>query len=292
VGGIAHEINNPINFVHGNLKFIQQYVKDLLEVVQLYQRYYPDPVEAIQAQAEMLDLDFLLDDLPKVLESVDSGTHRVRQIIGSLRNFSRLDEAELKTVQVHEGIDSTLLILQHRLKGHNANSAIEVLKNYDKLPLVECYPGQLNQCLLNILTNAIDAVEALESNHSFNTYRVKRSSLDHTSFEPTSFEPNWNRDRQPTTKQIRISTRVVDYRWIEITIADNGVGVPKGIQGKIFNPFFSTKPIGQGTGMGLSISYQIITEQHGGRLECTSETGEGSTFRILIPIAQTMQNAA
>ncbi|MFB2833208.1 ATP-binding protein [Floridanema evergladense] len=253
VAGIAHEINNPANFIHGNLTHLQNYVQDLLLLIQLYQQYYPDSVPEIQAEAQRVDLEFMQADLPKMLSSIRSGTERIRQIVLSLRNFSRMDEAEFKSVNIHEGIDSTLLILHHRLVGRAERPEIKVVKDYGDLPLVECYPGQLNQVFMNILTNAIDAVEeSTPTNH----------------------------------KQITIRTSVIDRQWVQIAIADNGVGIPPEIQPYIFNPFFTTKPIGKGTGMGMSISYQIVTKKHGGKLEFFSTLGKGSEFLIQIPIRQ------
>jgi signal transduction histidine kinase len=259
VAGVAHEINNPVNFIHGNLVHTQQYAQDLLEFVQLYQQHYPNPADEIQIAAEEIDLEFLQQDLPKMLSSMKMGTDRIRQIVLSLRNFSRMDEAEFKAVDIHEGINSTLLILQHRLKDRPERPSIEVIQDYGSLPLVECYAGQLNQVFMNILTNAIDALENGNASRTF-------------------------QDIQANPNQIKIMTSVVDGRWVQIAIADNGPGIPQNIQQQIFNPFFTTKPIGKGTGMGMSISYQIVTEKHNGKLECFSTPGEGTQFVIQIPI--------
>lgn len=261
VAGVAHEINNPVNFIHGNLTHAQEYTQDLLEFVQLYQQHYPNPVPAIQIAAEDIDLEFVQGDLPKTLASMRVGTDRIRQIVLSLRNFSRMDEAELKPVNIHEGIDSTLMILQHRLKAQTDRPAIEVVKDYGDLPLVECYAGQLNQVFMNILTNAIDALE--EGN-------AQRSS------EAIWANPN----------RITISTAIA-AEWAQIAIEDNGKGIPTHVQPYIFNPFFTIKPIGKGTGMGLAISYQIITEKHSGKLECYSTPGKDTKFVIQIPIVST-----
>lgn len=258
VAGIAHEINNPTSFIHGNLIHVQQYVQDLLSILQLYQQYYPQPVSEIQAQANEIDLEFVQEDLPKVLHSMRVGTDRIRQIVLSLRNFSRLDEAEFKAVDIHAGIDSTLLILQHRLDDKSEGSPIEVIKEYGDLPFVECYAGQLNQVFMNILANAIDALE----------------------------EANRKQTDEAKSGQITIRTAQINSEWVQITIADNGLGIPEAIQPQIFNPFFTTKPIGKGTGIGMSISYQIITEKHGGKLECISTVGVGTQFVIQIPIQQ------
>ena len=251
VAGVAHEINNPVNFIHGNLKHIQQYSLGLLQLVELYQKHYPQPEKEIQDYTEELELEFLQEDLSKIISSMTIGSNRIRQIVLSLRNFSRLDEAEFKPVDLHEGIESTLLILQHRLKASSKHPGIEVIRKYGELPIVECYSSKLNQVLMNILANAIDALE--ESMDSGNT--------------------------QP---YILISTSKLLDGWIEIRIADNGNGIPEQIIDKIFDPFFTTKPIGSGTGLGLSISHQIITEKHGGKLECYSTLAEGTEFVIQI----------
>jgi len=259
VAGIAHEINNPVNFIHGNLNPLHNHTQELLNFVKLYQQHYPDPVSEIQVVAEEIDLEFLQEDLTKILTSMKIGTDRICQIVLSLRNFSRMDEAAFKTVDVHEGIDSTLMILQHRLKPHSTYLAIEVIQDYGNLPLVECYPGQLNQVFMNLLANAIDALEEMMAKRTFQ-----------------------ENDENPS--QITIRTSILDNQWVEIAIADNGAGMPKEVQERIFNPFFTTKAIGKGTGMGLSISYQIIVEKHGGKLECVSNPNQGTKFAIQIPI--------
>lgn len=261
VAGVAHELNNPINFVHGNLTYLENYTQDLLNITQAYQNHYPDPPKALQTVLDNVDLDFLCEDLTKIISSMTVGTKRVKQIILSLRNFSRLDEAEFKTVDLHDGLDNTLLILQHRLKGTATAPAIEVIKNYGELPLVECYPSQLNQVFMNLLANAIDVLE--EGNQKqLKDARVVRPG------------------------KIWVSTQVDTENWVKITIADNGSGIPEMVRSRIFDPFFTTKPIGKGTGLGLSISYQIITEKHNGRIDCNSMLGGGSKFVIEIPIHQ------
>jgi signal transduction histidine kinase len=261
VAGVAHEINNPVNFIHGNLNHVQEYTNDLLEFIQLYQQNYSHPTPEIQAAAEEIDLEFLQNDLPKMLVSMKLGTNRIRQIVLSLRNFSRMDEAEFKTVDIHEGIDSTLLILQHRLKANPERPEIEIVKDYAALPLVECYAGQLNQVFMNILVNAIDAID--ESRAKYTGQEVRNNP-----------------------GRIGIRTSVIDEIWIEVAISDNGGGIPQAVQQRIFDPFFTTKPVGKGTGMGMSISYQIITEKHRGKLECFSTPGEGTEFIIRIPRRQ------
>ncbi|MBD0387551.1 MAG: HAMP domain-containing protein, partial [Nostoc sp. C3-bin3] len=259
VAGVAHEINNPVNFIHGNLAHVEEYIQDLLALMQLYQEHDSNPAPEIQIAIEDMDLDFLQEDLPKMLSSMKVGTDRIRQIVLSLRNFSRMDEAEFKSVDIHEGIDSTLMILQHRLKAKPEQPDIEVIKDYGNVPLVECYAGQLNQVFMNILVNAIDA---LEENNAKLTYQEIKDN----------------------PSRIKIRTSVVNSTWVEVAIADNGVGISKEFQQRIFDPFFTTKPIGKGTGMGMSISYQIITEKHGGKLECFSTLGEGTEFIIQIPL--------
>ena len=261
VAGVAHEINNPVNFIHGNLIHVREYSQDLLNLIQLYEQHYPNPAPEIQAESEAVDLDFLQKDLIKTLDSMKIGTDRIRQIVLNLRNFSRMDEAEVKEVDVHEGIDSTLLILQHRLKARSDRPEIRLIKDYSELPPVECYPGPLNQVLMNVLANAIDA---LEESNAKRTYQEIEAKLN----------------------QITVRTSVLAANWVEIAIADNGSGMPETIQQHIFNPFFTTKPVGKGTGMGMSISHQIITERHSGYLKCSSNPGAGTEFVIQIPIRQ------
>lgn len=263
VAGIAHEINNPVSFIHGNLNYVDQYTQDLRKLVQQYQQYYPNPPEALQQELEAIDLEFLIEDLTKVLQSMKIGTNRICEIVLSLRNFSRLDEAEFKAVDIHQGIDSTLMILQHRLKAKQERPEIQIIKEYTQLPLVDCYPGQLNQVFMNLLANAIDALD--ESNH-------KRT------FPEIVINPNI----------IKICTFVTNDNQVTISIADNGSGIPETIRSKLFDPFFTTKPVGKGTGLGLSISYQIVTEKHGGKLWCDSTQGQGTKFEIEIPIQQTL----
>lgn len=253
VAGVAHEINNPVNFIYGNLSHAVDYIQDLTNLLALYQKHYPQPVTEIQAKSEAIDLNFLIEDLPQLLASMRVGAERIQKIVLSLRNFSRMDEAEIKEVNVHEGIDSTLMILQNRLKAKSDRLAIAVVKNYGKLPDVECCAGQLNQVFMNLLANAIDALE--ES-------IVKAHNL---------------------TPTITIYTEALNSDRIRIRFADNGLGVPEGVRQKLFDPFFTTKPVGKGTGLGLSISYQIITERHNGILKCVSFPEQGTEFVIEIP---------
>lgn len=271
VAGVAHEINNPVNFIHGNLYHVSDYAEDLLALLSLYQDHYPDPAPAIQQQLEDLDMNFIAQDLPKILSSMKVGTERISQIVLSLRNFSRLDEAEKKPVNIHEGIDSTLLILHHQLKVTAAQSEIEVIKEYGNLPLVDCFAGQLNQVFMNILSNAIDALE----NSNFSTEKNEKSITPtitiRTELISSSHHPTMS-IKQPTTDIIRVS------------IANNGEHIPSGMQGKIFDPFFTTKQVGKGTGLGLSISHKIVVEKHGGSLQCFSNPERGTKFVIEIPI--------
>ncbi|BAZ41590.1 integral membrane sensor signal transduction histidine kinase [Calothrix sp. NIES-4101] len=260
VAGVAHEINNPVNFIHGNLDYLDNYTQDLINLVQLYQSEYPQPNLLIENYLKKIDLIFIEEDLGKILSSMRVGTERIREIVLSLRNFSRLDEAEMKLVDIHEGIESTLLILQHRLKHKSHFPTINLSKNYEQLPRLECYAGQLNQVFMNVIVNAIDALE-----ESFAT-SVTQSA-----------------NEQPT---ITISTAVINCQWVEIAIADNGIGMSEDVRKQIFDPFFTTKPVGKGTGMGMSISYQIITQKHHGKLECISTPGKGTKFLIQIPISQ------
>ncbi|MEM1169999.1 MAG: response regulator [Cyanobacteria bacterium P01_H01_bin.35] len=261
VAGVAHEINNPVNFIHANLNHMEEYTQIFLDCIQLYQKNYPHPVDEIQEQAEDVDIEFVQSDVIKTLASMKIGTERIREIVLSLRNFSRIDEAEFKAVDIHEGIESTLMILQHRFKAQPKRPEIQIIRDYDKLPPIECYSGQLNQVFMNILANAIDGLE--ESNANLTYQQIKDN-------------PN----------QIVIRTSVIDSKSVEIAITDNGCGIPEHIRENIFDPFFTTKPVGKGTGMGLSISYQIIIEKHQGELKCFSELGQGTKFVIQIPIHQ------
>jgi len=265
VAGVAHEINNPVNFIYGNITHANKYVQDLLNLLELYERIYPIPALEIQAEIEAIDLEFLVDDLPKLLSSMKVGAERIREIVRSLRIFSRLDEAEFKTASIHEGIDSTLMILQHRLKANSNHPEIEIVKQYADIPQIDCYPGQLNQVFMNIISNAIDAL----------TDYCQTNSLEYQDGIPQTYKP-----------EIRIYTEFIDLSWIRIRIADNGSGIRQEMQPKLFDPFFTTKPMGKGTGLGLSISYQIVVERHSGKLYCYSELGKGAEFVIEIPVVQ------
>jgi PAS domain S-box-containing protein len=261
VAGVAHEINNPVNFIYGNIDHIDNYVSDLLELVNLYQTRYPEPGDEINTALEDIDLEFLVTDAAKIFQSLRIGAQRIRQIVLSLRNFSRLDEAECKPVDIHEGIDSTLLILQHRLKPLPERPEIQVIKHYGTLPDVECYPSQLNQVFMNILSNAIDALE-------------------------DCFVAEQDSAKSPLDEMaITIKTKQVGNR-AQISIHNNGAHIPKAVYQKLFAPFFTTKPIGKGTGLGLSISQQIVVQKHQGNLKCHSAPGKGVEFCIDIPIKQ------
>lgn len=259
VAGIAHEINNPVNFIHGNLEYTKDYIIDLLQLVEVYQEEYPNPTEVIVEEIENVELEFIKEDLPNILSSMQTGSERIREIVKSLRTFSRLDEADYKQIDIHESIDSTLMILQGRLKGKSEYCEIEVVKDYDKLPLVECYAGQLNQVFLNLFVNAIDVLE-----------EKSKITNDSPFFIP----------------KISISTKLFNFERIVIHIADNGLGMTEKVREQIFNPFFTTKPVGKGTGLGLAISYQIVVDKHHGELNCFSTPGEGAEFVIEIPVKQ------
>jgi two-component system NtrC family sensor kinase len=273
VAGIAHEINNPINFIYGNIIHANDYIKELLNLVNLYHQNYSVPAEDIQKQIKKIDLIFLLEDLPKLMTSMQMGADRICEIVLSLRNFSRLDEAEIKPVDIHEGINSTLMILHSRLKLINDRHFIQVIKEYGELPQVECYAGQLNQVFMNLLSNAIDAVVSRCKSEVINE-ETQLQLIPEEETELSSFIPT-----------IKIHTEVICDAYVAIRIIDNGTGMSELIKKHIFDPFFTTKPVGQGTGLGLSISYQIIVEKHGGMLECYSELGKGTEFLIKLPIA-------
>jgi two-component system, NtrC family, sensor kinase len=249
VAGVAHEINNPVNFIQGNLRPASEYFQDLLNLVKLYQEHFPDPPTQIKAKIEDINLDFLKEDLLKLLNSMQIGTDRIREIVLSLRNFSRHDEAEFKRVDIHQGIDSTLMILQHRLKATLEHPEIVVIKDYAQLPMIECYSGQLNQVFLNLLNNAIDSVS---------TQYVGEQG------------------------EVKIQTKLLNNNRILIKISDNGLGIPQKIQSQLFDPFFTTKPVGQGTGLGLFICHQIVVNKHCGNLYCHSQIGEGAEFIVEI----------
>ena len=259
VAGVAHEINNPVSFIYGNIIPAAQYARDLVNLIEIYQQHYPEPVPEISQELARLEIDFIAEDFPRMLASMQQGANRIKQIVLSLRNFSRLDETERKVIDIHEGIESTLVILQHRLQSQLKRGEIQVIKNYGKLPKVECYPAQLNQVFMNLLSNAIDAVEESSVNSACKV------------------------------NQIRITTEVCRENQVCVRISDSGPGIRPEVQSKMFDPFFTTKPVGRGPGLGLSISYQIVKDTHGGKLECHSEVGRGTEFAIELPISQKLK---
>ncbi len=254
VAGVAHEVNNPVSFINGNLTHVKQYVEDLINLLNLYQKHLPETPAEIEEEIENIDLEYLLEDLPKMIFSMKLGTTRIKEIMQSLRNFSRNDGDDKRAANIHEGIDATLMILSHRLKASPERPAIQIIKEYGDLPMVECFPGQLNQVFMNLTANAIDAFEEFNQGKSY----------------------------QEINNIITIRT-TLENDWVTISIADNGMGMSEEVRQKLFKAFFTTKPEGKGTGLGLSISYQIVTEKHGGSLECISSPGNGATFVIKIP---------
>ncbi len=268
VAGVAHEINNPVGFIYCNLDYATCYIKDLMRLVELFCFHYPKPVAQIQAEMKAVDFDFLMSDLPKLLSSMKVGANRLRKIVLSLQNFLRAEQVEIKPIDIHEGIDSTLMLLQHRLKATDERPEITIAKEYGVVPLVEGYAGQLNQVFMNLLTNAIDVLDT-----SSDDWDIPRNITISTSLQEISREI-------PDSRIEQIVPHVV------IKIADNGPGISEEVFHKLFDPFFTTKPVGKGPGLGLSISYQIVVENHGGQLTCTSEPGKGAEFLIVIPVQQ------
>jgi two-component system, NtrC family, sensor kinase len=258
VAGVAHEINNPVNYIHGNMEPAYNYVKDILLLLELYQQEYSEPTERIAELTTQIDLSFVQKDLPKAIESMRIGTERIREIVLSLRNFSRLDEAEIKDADLHEGLDNTLMIINHRLRANELRPEIVIDRTYGSIPPVFCYAGQLNQVFMNLLVNAIDALDETCQTGSFESHRGKL---------------------------IEIKTEVYNRDWVRISLRDNGPGISEADQRRMFDPFFTTKAVGKGTGLGLAISLQIIQERHHGKLLCQSSSA-GTTFTIEIPIQQ------
>ena len=269
VSAVAYEVTNPINFIHGNLIYANEYSQKMIDLLQLYEQHNPSASPEIQAQIEAVELEFIVEDLPKLLGSMKVGANRIREIVQSLRNFSRIDEADIKPVDIHDGLDSALLILSNRLKPKPDRPAIHLIKEYGSLPLVECYAVQINQVFMNVLTNAIDALEDAFVNNNLSSHGGDKE-------EPVKYG------------QIRIVTEICPgEKAVAVRIEDNGCGVTQTVRQKIFEPFFTTKPVGKGAGIGLTISHEIVVEQHGGKLTCISAPGEGTEFIIEIPLNQT-----
>jgi len=261
VAGVAHEINNPVNFIYGNLTYVNEYSQKLLDLINLYEEHDAHNHPEIEFLSEKIELDFIKEDLPKMLDSMKLGAERIRHIVLTLRNFSRLEEAEMKPVNIHEGIDSTLVILQSQLKARPNCPSIQVIQEYGDLPQIECYAGQLNQVFMNFLSNAIYALNHCDKERSQKQMK-----------------------NQPRT--ITIRTSMLNCDWVRISFKDNGPGMTSDVINRLFNPFFTTKPVGDGTGLGLSISYQIVVEKHGGDLKCLSQPDQGAEFVIEIPVRQ------
>jgi len=304
VACVAHDINNPVNFVYGNLTPASKYAQDLLNLLKLYAKHYPQPVPEVQQQVQAIDLDFLIEDFPKTLSSMYSGADRIRKIVQSLHSFARLDSNKT-LVDLHQEIDGTLLIINNRFKAKGDSPEIKLVKNYGDLPLVECYPGLLNQVFMNLLCNAIDALQeshlkpsdiesltphlALSCDCCTAFLAAKSKSVSDRIHQKL---PLITQNQQPTsTIQIRTEVRQGNCTenhdfWAVIRISDNGPGISEKLKTRIFEPFFTTKPLGKGTGLGLFISHQIISENHNGTIKCLGEPGQGTEFVIEIPIQQ------
>lgn len=276
VAGISHEFNNPLSVISGNLRYMEGYTQELMQIIQLYEQTYPQSTSTIQAYINTVDLSFLRQDLPNVLRAVSTGTSRMENIVASLRSFSRLDEAYAKAVNLHDGIDSALHLLHYRCQDQIEQGKIVVIRDYGDLPLIECYPGELNQVFLYLLTNAIDALDGCITE----TRDDHVLDLHHQLFKEKNNRSSTGAD---STGQIHIHTEMAGDEWVVIEISDNGPGIPLKTQERMFEPFFSTKPIGKGTGMGLAISYQIVTKTHAGELTCNSSPTTGTKFVIRIP---------
>ncbi|NEO83929.1 MAG: PAS domain S-box protein [Spirulina sp. SIO3F2] len=255
VGGVAHEINNPVNFIQGNLKYLKQDIQDLLRFVEHYLEHSTELFPELQDLLQDIDLPFLRADLPKMFQSMETGAKRIHQIVLALQNFSRMDEVDWKRVDLHEGMDSTLMLLQHRLQHDSVGDTIALHKQYGDMPCVECYPDQINQVMMSLLLNAIEAIEARQAQQEL-----------------------------PSRGELTLQTTLVNDQWVQIRVTDNGIGIPEEQQTQIFNPFFTTKGVGQGIGMNLALSYQIITENHHGRISVCSQPGVHTTFVIDLPI--------
>ncbi|MCT7977162.1 sensor histidine kinase [Laspinema olomoucense] len=260
VSGISHEINNPINFIYGNLPYVEEHVEDLFKVLEAYQEGYPDNAEAVEEILEEVELDYVLEDLPRIMGSLKVGAERIRDLVLTLRNFYRLDEPDMKVADIQEGLESTLVLLNNRYKQN-----IEVVCEFGKLPKIECYINQLNQVFMNLINNAIDALEEPDNSATAGGEKL---------------------ERQPGKRKIIITTEALENNQVAITISDNGPGMSPDVENRVFEPFFTTKAMGVGTGLGLSISKKIIEENHHGKIVCTSQPTQGSTFRIELPVSQ------
>ncbi|MBW4592214.1 MAG: response regulator [Brasilonema angustatum HA4187-MV1] len=317
VAGIAHEVNNPISFIYGNLEYVGQYVQELVGMILLYQQEYPHSTPKIKQIVQEIDLNFLMNDLKNLLGAMNRGADRIRQIVLALQKFSRVDEAQMKSVNIHEGIDSTLVMLQHRLKKTTYCPAIVVVKEYGNLPPVTCYASELNQVFLHILNNAIDALESTQGHSEWEMssplggqINKSLSSTSHRRFHRIGKDEHKLCDQQmwqwkdgerirplhltnsPThdvssticAPMIRIRTELADDNTVKISIADNGLGMDESVRARTFDPFFTTKPVGKGSGLGLAISHQIVVQKHQGQISCNSLPGEGAEFIIEIPV--------
>ncbi len=258
VAGIGHEINNPIGCIDGNIKHATDYIRDLLGLVGLYEEVYSNPDPRITTCIEEIDLEYLTEDLPKLLKSMQTSSSRIQEISRSLRSFARSDDHMKGEVKLHDGLESTLMILKHRLKANDVRPEINVVQSLGTIPTIQAYAGPLNQVFMNLIANAIDAIDEY-------------------------YEQSEHKDDRVGKIEIITSENIANHE-IHLTIRDNGIGVPEAIQERIFEQSFTTKPIGRGTGLGLAISQQIITEKHGGKISCTSVYGKGSEFRICLPM--------
>ncbi|KAF3885262.1 MULTISPECIES: hybrid sensor histidine kinase/response regulator [Nostocales] len=310
VAGIAHEVNNPISLIYGNIEYVSQYVQQLIDVVEVYNQEYPNQTPKIQRTVQDIDLNFLMNDVRKLMGAMYRGADRIRQIVLALQNFSRLDEADMKPVNIHEGIDSTLVMLQHRLKETGHRPSINVTKEYSSLPLVSCYPSDLNQVFMHIISNAIDALDRGSGESGLDTENMTTPAVSDPSGISKDAESQARHAARKTHTQppagetpalglsyspiptIRIHTQLTSNKTVKISIADNGPGMDESVRSRLFDPFFTTKPVGKGSGLGLSISHQIVVNKHQGSIQCSSSVGKGAEFIIEIPIEQpeTMSN--